>query len=198
MLSVSLYVVQALELFRLPKSRSECKTNAPPWLPRKYPGQPSSNSSTLMRLSRLGYSAQLKSSDCNTTVDMVQIQALQARDGVESSALSSGEDATHKEKGLSWNFKRLRSWDAQVTLPRLWHNRAAVRIRGGGLEAVGGSSEAPLGEKPAVSPWVGAVEGVKNGFASGLAAAVVKTILQPFDTMKTVQQFSTTRSVWIE
>lgn len=30
--------------------------------------------------------------------------------------------------------------------------------------------------------------GVKNGMASGLAAAVVKTILQPFDTVKTVQQ----------
>lgn len=31
-------------------------------------------------------------------------------------------------------------------------------------------------------------DGFKNGVASGLAAAVVKTILQPFDTIKTVQQ----------
>jgi len=31
-------------------------------------------------------------------------------------------------------------------------------------------------------------DGFKNGLASGLAAAVVKTILQPFDTIKTVQQ----------
>lgn len=30
--------------------------------------------------------------------------------------------------------------------------------------------------------------GLKNGLASGLAAAVVKAILQPFDTIKTVQQ----------
>ncbi|CAN0539238.1 unnamed protein product, partial [Scytosiphon promiscuus] len=35
--------------------------------------------------------------------------------------------------------------------------------------------------------------GVKNGLASGLAAACVKTVLQPFDTLKTVQQFSTTK-----
>ena len=33
-------------------------------------------------------------------------------------------------------------------------------------------------------------EGVKNGAASGLAAAVVKIILQPIDTIKTVQQAS--------
>lgn len=32
-------------------------------------------------------------------------------------------------------------------------------------------------------------DGIKNGVASGLAAVVVKTILQPFDTIKTVQQF---------
>lgn len=31
-------------------------------------------------------------------------------------------------------------------------------------------------------------DGIKNGLASGLAAAVVKIILQPFDTIKTVQQ----------
>ena len=31
-------------------------------------------------------------------------------------------------------------------------------------------------------------DGVLNGFASGLAAAVVKAILQPIDTIKTVQQ----------
>lgn len=41
--------------------------------------------------------------------------------------------------------------------------------------------------------WASAVEGLKNGLASGLAAACVKTVLQPFDTMKTVQQASTTR-----
>lgn len=31
-------------------------------------------------------------------------------------------------------------------------------------------------------------DGVKNAIASGLAAAIVKTILQPFDTIKTIQQ----------
>lgn len=41
--------------------------------------------------------------------------------------------------------------------------------------------------------WENAIEGLKNGLASGLAAACVKALLQPFDTMKTVQQFSTTR-----
>jgi Mitochondrial carrier protein len=35
-----------------------------------------------------------------------------------------------------------------------------------------------------------AIEGIKNGCASGLAAGCVKTLLQPFDTIKTVQQFS--------
>ena len=33
-------------------------------------------------------------------------------------------------------------------------------------------------------------DGIKNGLASGLAAAVVKVILQPIDTIKTVQQAS--------
>lgn len=41
--------------------------------------------------------------------------------------------------------------------------------------------------------WANAIEGLKNGLASGLAAACVKAVLQPFDTMKTVQQFSTSR-----
>ncbi|KAG5190991.1 mitochondrial carrier domain-containing protein [Tribonema minus] len=35
-----------------------------------------------------------------------------------------------------------------------------------------------------------ALEGLKNGCASGLASGCVKTLLQPFDTIKTVQQFS--------
>ncbi|CAN0390675.1 unnamed protein product, partial [Discosporangium mesarthrocarpum] len=43
------------------------------------------------------------------------------------------------------------------------------------------------------SRWGSVIEGLKNGMASGLAAACVKTVLQPFDTMKTVQQFSTSR-----
>mmetsp|Transcript_7470 Transcript_7470/g.11166 ORF Transcript_7470/g.11166 Transcript_7470/m.11166 type:complete len:326 (+) Transcript_7470:77-1054(+) len=34
------------------------------------------------------------------------------------------------------------------------------------------------------------LEGLKNGLSSGLASGFVKTLLQPFDTIKTVQQFS--------
>jgi len=35
------------------------------------------------------------------------------------------------------------------------------------------------------------VEGLKNALASGIASAVVKTTLQPFDTIKTIQQYAT-------
>lgn len=39
-----------------------------------------------------------------------------------------------------------------------------------------------------------AIEGLKNGLTSGLAAACARTVLQLFDTMKTtVTQFSATR-----
>lgn len=64
------------------------------------------------------------------------------------------------------------------------------------LRTRGGSAPAPQSPPPPQADrWKYAVEGVKNGLASGLAAACVKTVLQPFDTMKTVQQFSTTRYV---
>lgn len=71
---------------------------------------------------------------------------------------------------------------------------ATLLTRGGG---------APQPARPSATPpphqgdrWENAIEGLKNGLASGLAAACVKTVLQPFDTMKTVQQFSTTR--WVK
>lgn len=69
---------------------------------------------------------------------------------------------------------------------------ATLLTRGGGG---GGAPQAPPTSPPPqqVDRWKNAVEGLKNGLASGLAAACVKTVLQPFDTMKTVQQFSTTR-----
>lgn len=63
---------------------------------------------------------------------------------------------------------------------------ATLLTRGGGAPQP--ALQAQNGER-----WRNAVEGLKNGLASGLAAACVKTVLQPFDTMKTVQQFSTTR-----
>ena len=64
-----------------------------------------------------------------------------------------------------------------------WTRRSALQAAGatrGGATKSSGS-------------WTNAIEGLKNGLASGLAAACVKAVLQPFDTMKTVQQFSTTR-----
>lgn len=61
--------------------------------------------------------------------------------------------------------------------------RAGAMMRGGG-------STPP--SKPS-QRLANAVEGCKNGLASGLAAACVKTVLQPFDTIKTVQQFSTAK-----
>jgi len=50
----------------------------------------------------------------------------------------------------------------------------------------------PLKSSGKSEAWgVAIVEGLKNAAASGIASAVVKASLQPFDTIKTVQQFST-------
>ena len=62
--------------------------------------------------------------------------------------------------------------------------RAGAKMRGGG--------SVPPGKSPSQG-LANALEGVRNGLASGLAAACVKTVLQPFDTIKTVQQFSTAK-----
>ncbi|RYG95655.1 solute carrier family 25 protein [archaeon] len=52
------------------------------------------------------------------------------------------------------------------------------------------ASSAPVGidaiKVRRVFPWI--PNGIKNGLASGLATVLVKLILQPFDTLKTVQQ----------
>ncbi|CAM9199283.1 unnamed protein product [Ectocarpus sp. 8 AP-2014] len=90
---------------------------------------------------------------------------------------------------------------------RAWSTATALRLRHGKDESSstmlltrgGGGAPAP----PPAPPQQGmrlknAVEGLKNGLASGLAAACVKTVLQPFDTMKTVQQFSTTRMTLLQ
>jgi hypothetical protein len=42
----------------------------------------------------------------------------------------------------------------------------------------------------AMAVGLGLPDGVKNGLASGFAAVCVKAVLQPFDTIKTVQQAS--------
>ena len=70
---------------------------------------------------------------------------------------------------------------------------SSLLMRGGGGGGRGAPETSPSSPPPQADRWKNAVEGLKNGLASGLAAACVKTVLQPFDTMKTVQQFSTTR-----
>ena len=69
--------------------------------------------------------------------------------------------------------------------------RAGTIVRGGGGGGEGGSM--PPSNKLPSTGLTNALEGFKNGLASGLAAACVKTVLQPFDTMKTVQQYSTAK-----
>ncbi|CAM9487761.1 unnamed protein product [Chrysoparadoxa australica] len=61
-----------------------------------------------------------------------------------------------------------------------------------------GTSLAYVEQKRGPSKLEHAIEGLKNGAASGMAAACVKTLLQPFDSIKTVQQFSTTSTTWLE
>lgn len=79
---------------------------------------------------------------------------------------------------------RMTSCSAPPLFSRLKRSRPTMPAAGG-VRGGAGSSSPPK--------FVNALEGVKNGFASGLAAACVKTVLQPFDTLKTVQQFSTAR-----
>ena len=62
------------------------------------------------------------------------------------------------------------------------HALSSLRTTRGG----GGGTAAAAG---AVSAgWATIIEGLKNGCASGLAAACAKLLLQPFDTVKTLQQ----------
>lgn len=84
--------------------------------------------------------------------------------------------------------------DAKSVLVRVRSMRRAVLVRGAGT---GGTVTAATITKsaPGQSARGNAIDGLKNGLASGLAAAVVKTALQPFDTMKTVQQYSKIRLV---
>lgn len=86
--------------------------------------------------------------------------------------------------------------DPTSTLSRVVESKERIRdallVRGAGTTA---SVVAPRHTENRGVSKSNAVDGLKNGLASGLAAAVVKTVLQPFDTMKTVQQFSTTRFV---
>ncbi|KAL7554466.1 hypothetical protein ACHAWF_017912 [Thalassiosira exigua] len=58
--------------------------------------------------------------------------------------------------------------------------------RGGGRTSASAAQAKASTEPPSQS--TAAIEGLKNTLASGLAAACSKTILAPFDTLKTVQQ----------
>lgn len=122
---------------------------------------------------------------------------------------AAGTTATNAGLASRWTtlsapFESLSSTREQL-VRRTLSTATALRLREGKdgssstmLLTRGGGGGAPA--PPPSPPQQGvrlknAVEGLKNGLASGLAAACVKTVLQPFDTMKTVQQFSTTRYV---
>lgn len=100
---------------------------------------------------------------------------------------------------LPWGQTSTHDWKREALLAAgRWRRRrsAALGLTGGEVRsAVQHAGETRGGASTPPPHRANAVEGIKNGFASGLAAACVKTVLQPFDTMKTVQQFSTTRCV---
>lgn len=108
-------------------------------------------------------------------------------------------------RSISSPLEALSSTSRQLGL-RASSTVAALGLRDGKQRSAAtlltrGGGGAPQPARPSTPPptpqegdrWKNAIEGLKNGLASGLAAACVKTVLQPFDTMKTVQQFSTTR-----
>lgn len=134
----------------------------------------------------------------------------QTQSGVEG-ILDSNHHLSHgttRRLRLPWtNLNVLWMRDALSAANRVRLRSSAIIDLGGGGEgwktvgrvgkqvAVRGGATAPAEGQAEASSWANAVEGLKNGLASGLAAACVKTVLQPFDTMKTMQQFSTTRYV---
>ena len=60
--------------------------------------------------------------------------------------------------------------------------------RGGRTRPSSPASTTPISAAPSTRSSSAITEGLKNTLASGLAAACAKTILAPFDTIKTVQQ----------
>lgn len=76
-----------------------------------------------------------------------------------------------------------------ITLPSIAGARAqpGEQVRTRSLKPA--TRQAPAISAAAIAlPRLSLPDGVLNGLASGLAAAVVKAILQPIDTIKTVQQ----------
>jgi len=74
----------------------------------------------------------------------------------------------------------------------VFRNSASVKVlKSASISS--GTANADYAQAPAVSfqarSWfINLIDGFKNGCASGLASACAKTILQPLDTIKTVQQ----------
>ncbi|CAM9315501.1 unnamed protein product [Ectocarpus sp. 4 AP-2014] len=135
----------------------------------------------------------------------------QSEPGTKTTNTAAGTTATNDGLATRWTtlsapLESLSSTREQL-VRRALSTVTALRLR----ELKDGSSSTMLltrggGGAPAGPPsppqegmrLKNAVEGLKNGLASGLAAACVKTVLQPFDTMKTVQQFSTTRMTLLQ
>lgn len=119
----------------------------------------------------------------------------------KGSAASGGQEnrSPSKAKALQWSLRSVPKRNPTRTRENSSHTADLETIRGGEVLAneSGGRDPERLGGSTSGTPWENAIEGMKNGIASGLAAAVVKTILHPFDTMKTVQQYSTRRLVHI-
>ncbi|CAB1119979.1 unnamed protein product [Ectocarpus sp. CCAP 1310/34] len=136
----------------------------------------------------------------------------QSEPGTETTNTASGTTATNAGVATRWRTLPAPLGSLSSTREHLVRRASstakALRLREGKdgssstmLLTRGGGGGAPA--PPPSSPQQGmrlknAVEGLKNGLASGLAAACVKTVLQPFDTMKTVQQFSTTRMTLLQ
>ncbi|CAM9348628.1 unnamed protein product [Ectocarpus sp. 12 AP-2014] len=136
----------------------------------------------------------------------------QSEPGTKTTNTAAGTTATNAGLATRWTalsapLESLSSAREQL-VRRALSTATTLRLREGKdgssstmLLTRGGGGGAPAG--PPSPPQQGmrlknAVEGLKNGLASGLAAACVKTVLQPFDTMKTVQQFSTTRMTLLQ
>ncbi|CAJ1961996.1 unnamed protein product [Cylindrotheca closterium] len=74
------------------------------------------------------------------------------------------------------------------SLSRSYHRPIVLNFRGGGVAGV--KLDSSTNKSSSNSSSSAATEGWKNSIASGLASVCAKTLLQPFDTIKTVQQHS--------
>lgn len=90
----------------------------------------------------------------------------------------------------STSHNRRRRGDNDVLL--LAANRRRIEEQQPALSSLrmtrGGGGRAAAAAGATSAGWATIIEGLKNGCASGLAAACAKLLLQPFDTVKTLQQ----------